>query len=498
MPTRPEKPWYRPRNVALMLLAVFVVWVFSEVFRGLNARPGGTINYGQKMVRLVESYQKDAPADDPDAWPILLDLIDRYAEVEAEYEPPPGADQPAIRYDLIFDPPRLDPDEDYDAIERKAFEDERIIAAQSLEALGVLAERGVFDLQQRIAQTRRGVRPAQPGHLIDWLLPELGPARNVARAGAARMYLAHKAGDDEDVVPAFEQTLALGRVIGSQSTLIDHLVGIAIISLATQELRSQIIERPPDADTLGELLAAMDRQLPLPPIALPLEGERLFVMDTIQWTHTDNGHGNGRLILSAARSFRSFSQTPPPMGGSWINIGSIAFASKKQTTRRANEFYDGVVGLSRLPPGQRARSGFDADSFINRLSYRYTLLKTMLPAISHAMQARDQMDLSVAGTRLMLGIELYRARTGDYPRSLDDLTRAILEELPTDPYAPDGRFGYRRLARDEDPLGRAYLLYSVGADGEDNDAATDESRPLKGIRSPDKGGLDFIINRPRQ
>ena len=103
-------------------------------------------------------------------------------------------------------------------------------------------------------------------------------------------------------------------------------------------------------------------------------------------------------------------------------------------------------------------------------------------------------------TRVMVALELYRARHGAYPDSLDQLAGDIVTQPPADPLhgLP---FGYRLL--DGDPDGRAYLLYSVGLDRVDDGGAelSPADRAAHGhaaaLTTPAVSNADHVINEPR-
>jgi len=96
----------------------------------------------------------------------------------------------------------------------------------------------------------------------------------------------------------------------------------------------------------------------------------------------------------------------------------------------------------------------------------------------------------------MLALAIHRDRHGTYPESLDMLAPDILPQVPIDPI--NGKtFGYRLL--DDDEHGRAYLLYSFGIDGEDNDGVMqrDGMEHLAMSNEVDGAGFDFVLNQPR-
>lgn len=70
-------------------------------------------------------------------------------------------------------------------------------------------------------------------------------------------------------------------------------------------------------------------------------------------------------------------------------------------------------------------------------------------------------------TTLMLALERYRVKQGDYPAELSSLVPEFLAELPRDP-TTGSALGFTLVDADTDPLGRNYLIYLFGRDGEDN------------------------------
>lgn len=113
-----------------------------------------------------------------------------------------------------------------------------------------------------------------------------------------------------------------------------------------------------------------------------------------------------------------------------------------------------------------------------------------------ALSADSMRRLRIEGTRLMLAVEIHRHRQGTYPASLDALTPGVLREIPLDPIS--GRpFGYVRFGS-PDGSGRAYLVYSIGYDLQDNGGREDAWMRLETLRGdPAAAGLDYVVNEVR-
>jgi|GEM_PF-3365250 len=119
-----------------------------------------------------------------------------------------------------------------------------------------------------------------------------------------------------------------------------------------------------------------------------------------------------------------------------------------------------------------------------------------LVAIDNVRRTRDQNCTVQLGVRTVLALELYQSAHGEYPDSLDKLTPELLPEVPIDPY--NGKpFGYRLIDAENDPLGRGYILYVVGIDGEDNGGERHPDLNIEALGSNSGRGFDYVISDPR-
>ncbi len=496
---RKKKPFYRLRNIMIALALVFAFAVGREIYLAVTAVPGTSVNFGEKIAALIEAGQPpDVPRDSPNAVDILDKAIVIEAEIQADYRARfqlAGGQYP-IDYSTLRGPQSA-----------KAYQPGVLeqIQANSLQAIEDLRKTECFKLLAEAAATRRAVRSTpQTGLVIGYLLPSLGKYRNFARLNGSRMYLAHQAGDDAEMAQAYEETLALARISSHGSFLIEYLVGIAIDQLAFNELRNELVERVPSEEVLVRLLAAMDRQQ-MPPIRQIVEGERLAVLDTIQWTHTDDGRGSGRLITSNLSQLSGMWGGLGGSTGSWLqdagswkimNLGGAAFPSKAANIRKVTQIFDLIEGAMGKPFYQRDNAEATVDALTEALPQRYVLLRMMLPATGKAMQSNDHEVACREGTRAMIAVELYKKRYGTYPATIDELSPRILARPPIDPFTGKG-FGYRVLEAGKDPSGRGYLLYSFGADQTDNGGTPAPKIDVDAFRRKVGKGSDFIFNTPR-
>jgi hypothetical protein len=338
---------------------------------------------------------------------------------------------------------------------------------------------GVFDELNKMASCQRAERDVsfnaiQPA--VASLLPELGHARNFARINAARMKLAADAHDLKEFTEATEVNFALARICRMQPFLIDSLVGTAIEALNYSRLR-ELLASHPDGAWLDAVDAAIQRQGYSLARKEYFEGERLSVLDMTAWMFMDPSKvRKGQFSPSMMNMF----------GGS---------APGRLGTYAANrdEFNDRFDALSKYVAMERwERVAPRPDP---RATSSLVMVNVLMPAMDKAVHALDMLELDRRSYAVMAALERYRLAHGAYPPALAALTPGLLKQLPLDPWSGKP-FGYVRLDK-PDEQGREYVLYSVGADGEDNGG---KAAPGEGARyevlsgEGVKPGFDFIVN----
>lgn len=487
-----KKPWYRARNVILAVLAVALAWLGWGVYVAVTAKPGVVVDYGQKIYDLAAAHQPGGP-EDPNAWDPLQEacaILDAVWDETArallgatEASPPEGWDR-GYRFPFDF-------------VSVYTPGASAAVVEQTLVAMDTLRGRGLDEKLAAIAATPRALRPRPEGRLQMVLLPELGTSRRLAQYSAARMYLAHMAGDCDEQITAFEQALAVGRVLCSQWTLIDRLVGQAVITLALTELRSEMSEAPLSAEACRRALDAIDRQLGnLPPLEMAFNCERALVLDSIQWTYSDDGRGNGRLLLTKYAELKNSGEpvTSGLMSHPIVNVAGYFYPSKASVVAKANEHFDQLIEYAGLSRDMRAKRDHPYAA-VEKLPKGYMVLKLILPALGKAVHTDDATRMQIGGTRLNLALQLYRHEHGRFPDTLDQLVPGILPELPID--AMSGKpYGYRPLSPDEDPHGWGYVLYSFGADGQDDGGTLSKRSNMDALHRDGKGS-DYLFTVPR-
>ncbi len=482
---RRRTSWFRTRTVAvgLSVVLVLIAGIAHRIYRNATAEPAPVIDYAARLVELCASAQPNGD----NGWPLLIEAAAhtdavRALVLEMEFPPREEGFPFFLDYSYVNDP--------WATVD---IEPERV-------AVGMLRERGAFDLMAEAARRPRAVRPvAGPSPLSSLPLSELSHFRTMAQARVASMVLAFRDGDTAEGVAAFEQTLTLARACGSQADLIDHLTAHAIASLVLSNIRYEVMEGSLAAAAWRAVLDALDRQLPLSRPHVALEGERVLFLDMIQWAFTDDGHGDGRFDVAKYNQFATGTGVSSSVRV-LSTVRSIFLAGRAETTRLVNEFYDGMDAESKLSPLGRAQSRFDADLFAARLTRRDWLVEAMIPGSDTILDIADVRRVEIEGFRIMVALAAYQSRHAAYPDAMDQLAPEFLAEVPVDPIH-GGPFRYRLLS--DDPHRRPYLLYSTGVDQTD-DGGVELDWPAEwkypwfaALVDPNFTGVDFVINRPR-
>lgn len=486
--TPPHRGRVRKRYVLLIILALLIVWVGWQVIRAANAKPGKMVDYGQRLLDIAAEMQPQGE----NGWPILAEALEQFRDLALPDLPDWPTDRDASdtirRLTRVLEGP-YDPD-------RLRFE---------LVYLDQIDKSGVLELLDDFAAHPRCVREAwqEDGDqgLLFVLLPELASSRGVARARAAAMRVAAENGDMDKLVRAWRHIVSLARAMSYDPTLISHLVGVAIINLGCDELDRIMTDLDLDEATCRRLLAVMDERPILVPMSAVLERERISQYDTIQRTHSDDGHGDGILLVHRFNELTLLAGEGAGFVGDHpiFNVAGLIFPSRAETTRTLDEYFDAAKEQADMPRVQRQSHSVHLDRFADSLPRLQFFLRLMLPAISRTISNNDVAITTIGSTRVLLGLEAFQAKYARLPAALSNLAPEFLAEIPQDAVACQPFAFLLRRPSEEDA--RTFWLYSIGADSVDNGGIepTAPKRATLALRSdPDGVGFDCIFNRLRE
>ena len=320
----------------------------------------------------------------------------------------------------------------------------------------------VWDAYDKLAQFKRGTapiarHPVPVGLGLDASQQfELGVS---ALLLVQRMNAAIETGNIPDLVRAYETCLALGRLLQMQPTFRLFQSGCRVELLAHETLVSHMVRSPTklQESALRELLAALKRQIWVAPPSHPWDGENIALLDQLADTYSSSRFLSERTESPEFEWFVSKASgplwpTPKPEG----DIGTFESVTQEFTGRALAR-----LKYASLPIRERA--------IVQDMGEAKHLIINCLERVCRSYPGLDGSLASArAGVSTLIAIEIYKRRHRQaLPASVEEAVRRLDALTPIDPYTGNALI-LKPCDPASDPLGRSYLLYSVGEDQRDD------------------------------
>jgi len=326
---------------------------------------------------------------------------------------------------------------------------------------------------RRGAQLRRGAYPLGPNPGPAMLMPHLSPLRSAAELCVAEATVRTAEGDPAGAAAGLRNARGLAASLDEPSCLIEGLVRIAIDAIAV--------------DGMERFLALRE----LPPDALVMLREELQAGQT-QLSLADAWRGE--LALFYEPVFKN-PGLRAMLGGS-PNAGFGALHMIPGLLEQNAVFYldlmAPVVRLSELSSREKLAEGRKLEKQVqlrlNEASRRYLLASMLVPAFRRSVEVEVNMHARFQVAGAALAAEQWRMAHGAWPESLDALVPELLPAVPEDPFS-DGKIRY--VLTDT-----GVVLYSVGADGEDDGGRGHEEMKAELGPRTDKADIRFRLLDP--
>ncbi|MEO1236151.1 MAG: hypothetical protein AAFX76_05115 [Planctomycetota bacterium] len=310
--------------------------------------------------------------------------------------------------------------------------------------------------------------------LIGVLLPHLGLQRDAARLLTLDTWRAVHRGDADHTADNLRAMLGLAHQSIEQSVLINGLVGVSIFTQSADLLEEVLALRPglwPD-----DQLQAIARDFAgfKPRRVVTIEGERMFMYDTLQRLYTDDGRGDGRITDEGIRvlsmmgnmSFAPADRRADPLAsvvGSAVAPGSLlVVASRRETRMLFDRLMDGWEADYARPLRENVEASgvAEVEAWGWRKRMKFPTLTVLLPALDAVRRTVERAEGRRDGVLIGVALERYRLEHDRWPADLAELTPAFLPVLPVDRIT-GGPLRYRLEE------GRP-VIYSVGGDRDDD------------------------------
>jgi hypothetical protein len=274
------------------------------------------------------------------------------------------------------------------------------------------------------------------------------------------------------VITGITTILGLARTLDEEPVTISQLVRLAVVHMAVAGLERSLAAGGFSDTELSRLFTAFVGAERTNLMATALIGERAKTITNFRVSRAEM-----RRLERWASLAGDGTELPsgPPLPGPQPRLVRVTGFFERDLN-----FYlrcmETNIALASLPP-PRSLDTTNAVAQVLEAKRRYYILSGLsLSALSRlpAREAEGLARLRVA--QAALAIERFRLANGRLPKELNELIPSFLPVVPTDPF--DGA----RLRYKLRPKG--YVVYSVGADGRDDDGTEVPTGPARNASAP--------------
>lgn len=324
----------------------------------------------------------------------------------------------------------------------------------------------------------------EPGpKMISLLLPQAQSTRSFARALVARAMMYLGEGEIEKCTADILTMRRLGNHIAQGATLVEQLIGLAIVGLAQDAEQKMALSGLLDSKQLIDYRDKMNKLRIKSNMARSFTNfERLMYLDSVQ--HVMKG-GTKALneITGLAGSGGGSPKSQTQMRDMLDQVISNS-TDWSYTMKAGNEIYDKYERELKIKDWEKQDAALDrmekeiqeisADvqgtgtivkAFLGGPEYRGKMMgkifvSLLLPALNAATTAEKRVKVMDDLTYVVLSAAAHKAETGQYPESIDSFSKKVVDQLPLDKYA-NADFRYRRE-------GTGFIAYSIGPNRRDD------------------------------
>jgi len=321
--------------------------------------------------------------------------------------------------------------------------------------------------------------PVDATFALNILLPHLSKLKKMAILAEMETALDAEEGRAEQWLEPVELQLKLAGTLDDEPILLSHLVRNSIVRIAAKSAERSLNRISPGDEACRRLQAAFTRAGGTNLLPLALAGERAMAIPYFRMSWKE--------MRSASQSDGTSSQPQEPQrysGKPCFPLWLTGFL-ERDLSFYLQSMEKGISLAALAPPESLAMSNYmnSVGAVAEKRFYFDSGMLVMGLSKVTVQEATLQANTRLAATAF--AVERFRLAKGRLPNSLAELAPQFLDAIPTDPF--DGQsLRYRLLAR-------GYIIYSVGADGQDDGGR----EPPENKKSTDTTTYDitFIVER---
>jgi len=284
--------------------------------------------------------------------------------------------------------------------------------------------------------------PAEARLLLNLQLPHLAPHRTLAKATLADAWRVETDGkpSPQRMIDAWKTVLRGAEHVERGSTLIENLVGVAERGLVESNARWALqrgVFGEKELEQAYDALRQYDRNAT--DVVKGVRGEHAMALDTTQYLFSPPD-AEGQPVINPDRVERLKEIMGDESGASREEVEAMDPNDARSTVDAFNNYYREVAEQMRV--GYPEIRAADLDALERQYVGTSPITKILLPSLSRVHALRARAEASRRATQLAYAVHLQHARTGQWPKTLDELPNQFGDEIRTDPFT--GRpFGYR-------------------------------------------------------
>ncbi len=374
-------------------------------------------------------------------------------------------------------------------IPKEMYEIERAWPADLNDAEIRVFKQWIDDNKEAIELVRKGTEKAYcwpiyhsdemelKGTLMQNVMKPHSAYRNIAVALDCRIRYKAYAGDTESALSDCIVLQKFGGHLQGKGLLVEHLLGIAIESLAQRSTFMVLEKADVAANVLRNLREELEEVYAGQQAVVDLEEEKAFWYDLVQWGFTDDGEGSGRVLKRGL----------PLVMGNWKDglWGFItwSYPDRREVTNIIDKYFQRSKELLGYTPWELHTKGLESEVW-EEMAKHCLMLQIAGPASDKVGQIAWRLKTGRAALLTVLSIMIYEKDNENYPADLHELVEGgYLKELPLDPFSGKPLI-YKKT--DDD-----FVLYSVGLNFVDDGGKVYRNKEGKPRQWADEGDTIF-------
>ena len=434
------------KKVVIHSLQIAGILVLCVVLRGIQlsvGTPDITLDYVEWLTELTSEGRDESQNAKP--------YYDRAVELSKE--------MPEDMRDFLSKPPEEMSEEQREAIAKFLEED-----AESLDMVRAGTQKPFYWTDYENSARSRATTETFKGlaatasmihELTAGILPSLSKYKELARRLAFVITLKTYNGDAEGALDDCLVLQKFGSHRSGRGLLIEQMVGIAIEAMAMDRTFTVLDKLDVNGETLRRVQEELAKIYAKQELIINLDGEKVFWCDSIQQTFTNDGEGNGRMLIRGL----------PIVVGDWKEALSgfvSGYPDRKEVMAQIDRYFESLADLFKITPwevyGAATKSYKQNWAELGTGSF---LLSLQGPSHRKVGELSWRLRQGRVALITVLGVLRYKKDRGRYPTGLDELVDGgYISRLPRDFYS-DGPMQYK-ITDD------GFMLYSVGLNFEDN------------------------------